>query len=53
LIELFYVILAFCAIAFVAVYAHYDFLKKLLEGCEEEIYTSTSHGGTENKGDSH
>jgi len=29
LIELFYVILVFGAIAFAAVYAHYDFLKKL------------------------
>jgi hypothetical protein len=34
LIELFYVILAFCAIALVALYAHYNFLKNLLEGYE-------------------
>jgi len=36
LIELFYVILVFGVTAFAAVYALYDSLKKLQEGCKEE-----------------
>jgi len=36
LLELFYVILAFGVFVFVAVYAHYDFLKKLLKEYEKE-----------------